>query len=338
VIALGFVGLGWWGRELARAASALRPRLRVARCFSPIENERGDFAREFGAQPCASLDALLAAPDVDAVILATPHSLHGSQIEAAAGARKHVFVEKPMTLAAADGRRALAACRARGVTLAVGHNRRLLAGPAHIRQAIAAGRLGTVLHAEANFSTPEGLRLDDRHWRARAAESPGGALAPLGIHVIDMFHFLFGEVERVSAMTARRTMTTELDDTAAVLLRFRSGVTGYFGSLYATPYTSEFTVYGSAGKASLHATRPDAPEDRPTLDLQPVDGSPERIPVPWVDTTRRQLECFADAIEGKGAVAVDGEDALRNVALLEAILASAASGGRPETPDYRGDF
>ena len=60
MIRLGFVGLGWWGRELARAAALLRPRLSAARCYSPVEEERRGFAREFGAEPSASLDTLLA--------------------------------------------------------------------------------------------------------------------------------------------------------------------------------------------------------------------------------------------------------------------------------------
>lgn len=334
MIRLGAVGLGWWGRELAAAAQSLAPRFALAACFSPDAEERRAFAARFGARALASYEALLERPDVDAVVLATPHSLHGREIEAAARARKHVFVEKPLTLGVAEGHRALAACRKAGVVLAVGHNRRLLAGPRLVRDWIAQGTLGTILHVEANFSTREGALLPPGHWRRKRSESLGGPLAPLGIHMIDWFHWLFGRVERVSAIVQRRVPRSGIDDTAAVLLRFEAGMTGYLGCLYRTPYTSELAVYGTAAKAVLRAREPDGPAARPVLLLEPVEAPPQAIAVPFVDALTLELERFADAIEGKGEVAVGGAEALDNVALMAAILASAAKRGRPEVPCY----
>jgi hypothetical protein len=80
---LGIVGLGWWGQRLAAAAQSRPAAFEIARYFSPDRAEREDFAQRFDARPCDSLDALLVS-DIDAVILATPHSLHARQIEAAA--------------------------------------------------------------------------------------------------------------------------------------------------------------------------------------------------------------------------------------------------------------
>src|SRR5262249_49190927 len=151
-----------------------------------------------------SYEALLVDTRIDAVVLATPHSLHADQIVAAALAGKHVFVEKPLTVTIAAARRAIDACAAAGVVLAVGHNRRLLAQVEMLTRLVADGTAGKIGLVEANSSTPEALRLPPGHWRRDPAECPGGAMTAIGIHMIDWMHHLFGRVATVQGLFASR--------------------------------------------------------------------------------------------------------------------------------------
>ena len=98
MLRLAIVGTGWWGMELGKAAHSLPGTVDVAGCFSLSETECAAFQAGFGGKIFGSFEDILADTDVDAVFLATPHSLHWRQIIAAAEAGKHVFVEKPMAL------------------------------------------------------------------------------------------------------------------------------------------------------------------------------------------------------------------------------------------------
>src|ERR671918_604664 len=89
------VGVGWWGARLADAAIA--EGLAIGSCFSPSDR-RLEFAQKYGCRAAASWDEVLGDPDVEAVLLATPHSIHADQVVDAAAAGKHVFVEKPLAL------------------------------------------------------------------------------------------------------------------------------------------------------------------------------------------------------------------------------------------------
>src|SRR5690606_19058906 len=99
---------------------------------------------------------VLADPNIDAIVLATPHSQHVGQIQQAAKAGKHIFCEKPLTLTAADARAAFAACKENNVLLCVGQNRRYLPAARKIKSMIDSGELGTILQFEANFSGGSG--------------------------------------------------------------------------------------------------------------------------------------------------------------------------------------
>ena len=116
------VGLGWWGGTLAEKARAAG--IEVVAGYSRAEASREEFAATHGCRPAADLDDILADPEVEAVLIATPHSTHADLVAEAAGAGKHVFVDKPFTLTVAEAKRAIAAAETAGVVLQVGHNRR----------------------------------------------------------------------------------------------------------------------------------------------------------------------------------------------------------------------
>src|ERR1700712_1592559 len=120
-IRAAIVGLGRWGRNLVQA-SVGHERLKILRAVEPaVENARA-FCAEHHLELTDNLEPVLADSSIDAVLLATPHSLHPAQVMACAAARKHVFCKNPLARRRADAARMFDPCRQAGVTLAVGHN------------------------------------------------------------------------------------------------------------------------------------------------------------------------------------------------------------------------
>src|SRR5690606_33264858 len=116
------IGLGTWGQHLVRSVQGASPVIQfVAAATRTPEKARG-FAQEHGLRMLPRYEDALADPDIDAVVLATPHTQHTDQIVAAAEAGKHVFTEKPLGVDAASAERAARACAEKGVTLGVGYN------------------------------------------------------------------------------------------------------------------------------------------------------------------------------------------------------------------------
>lgn len=119
------VGLGWWGQTLVEALTQSEIIRFSAGTTRTLSDDAKAFAAENNLKLHTNYEDILADPDVDAVVLATPHSMHTDQIVAASAAGKHVFCEKPFALTRADAERAVAATQEAGVTLGLGYNRRL---------------------------------------------------------------------------------------------------------------------------------------------------------------------------------------------------------------------
>ena len=316
------IGIGWWSNELAAAIQGKSDKIKVITCFSRSEAKRADFANSFGTAQHDSYEAVLADPEIDAVILTTPHSLHAEHIMAAAAAGKHVFVEKPLALTAESARAAATRCREAGVVLAVGQNRRFNATAIEVKKRLDAGEFGSLLHLEANFSAPGALSYTPDRWRARRSESPGGGLAALGIHMIDLVNWIGGPVRRLSALSHRRAVPVDIDDTTSAIFTLDSGATGYLGCHFACPYTSFLYLYGTKANAF-------AGIDADRLEIQLPNDTPRAVEVKSVDTLRAELDEFADACAGRAEFRVRPEEAVHNVAVLAAIVESAARGAAP---------
>ena len=326
MLRVGIVGLGWWGTELAEALIKLPERATIVASASREFADSKAFSERFGGQPCEDYNAVLARSDVDAIVLATPHSQHASQVSAAAAAGKHVFVEKPYTLTAASGRAAAEQCADAGVVLAVGHNRRFSAGARAIKQMLNNDAFGTVLHVEANFSTNSAMGYVPEQWRAQRNEAPGGALPSLGLHMIDTMSWLLGPIARIACIAKRRALPVDIDDTTAALFEFETGVTGTLGTHFACPMTSTFRLQGTGGNL-------EARDDFTKLIWHGAGtgARPVEKPVETNDTLVEELESFVESCTAGAPFPVTPDEAIRNIAVLEAMMRSASSGGAFET-------
>jgi predicted dehydrogenase len=333
MIKAAIVGLGWWGKtvvESTAGSDAIRFVAGTSRTMSP---ELEAFASKNGFRLAANYEALLADPDVDAVVLATPHSIHSAQVIAAAAAKKHVFCEKPFTLTRKQAQDAVAAVRKAGVTLGLGYNRRLHPETIKLRDMIRSGELGTILHVEATMTFPNVLFINPSHWRADKAETPLGGLMPMGVHAIDGMIDLCGPVDHVFAQSFKRAAAIDADDTTSILLRMKEGMSGYLGTMTTTGPGFSFQVFGSKGWLRLegvtHVAGATSEERRTrlfgTCKFQPVKGEAKTWQAASLDVSRVALEAFAKAAEGGPAYPIPYEQMIHGVAVTDAIIRSAAS-------------
>ena len=164
------VGLGWWGKNLVTSVQGKTDAIRFTACCTRSRGKAVEFCTEHGIALVDDYAAVLADPNIDAVVLATPPSAHNEQVQRAAAAGKHVFVEKPFTLTADTARQAIAAAQKAGVVLAVGFNRRFHPSMNELRSRIRDGRLGAI----TGFPVRAHRAGRRQHAARRMARQPGG--------------------------------------------------------------------------------------------------------------------------------------------------------------------
>ncbi len=314
------VGLGRWGQRLVDSCQANgQPKGDEIR-FTHAVARSPDKYKEYCASQHLTLsdeyENVLANSDLDAVVLATPHSQHFEQIKAAAEAGKHVFVEKPFTLGRKDAASAATSASDAGIVLAVGHNRRFLPALQDLRSMIDNGDLGIVTHMEGNFSGPFGLDYDRTMWRANSTESPAGGMTAMGIHIVDALIYLGGPIATVSAQSFGDVLDVEMDDTTSAMMRFENGASALLSTLCATARQWRLQVFGTKGWAQLR--------DHHVFDICPA-GQPHADTkiYPETDIERAELEAFAKACRGSTEYSVTLSEAVHGIAVQDTIIESA---------------
>jgi predicted dehydrogenase len=312
-------GAGTWGQRLVDAVQGSE-KFRFVKGISREPKKHGEFTQKTGIKFVSSYGRVLKDPGIDAVVLATPHSLHHKQIIQAAKAGKHVYVEKPLALKRKNAQQAVDACRAAGVTLGLGFNRRYAPAFVEMMRRIKAGEIGDILHVEGQHSGPTGYRLKPGNWRATREEAPGGGMTARGIHTLDAMISIAGPIASVYAYSDKRKLPPEIDmdDTTSMLFRFANGVTGYLGTVFMTGDFYRVHAFGTKGWLEMRGDG--------ELIARGLEGAPERVQVTPLDKERALLEGFADAVAAKQPFVVPPEELVNGIAVLEAIVASAAKG------------
>ena len=256
MINTAIIGLGWWGKTLVKAANDFGTPLIFSRGVTLAPDGAKEFAAEQGLKIGTSVDEVLADRSIAAVVLATPHSLHRAQVEAAAAAGKHVYCEKPFALRKADAQAALDACRRANVVVGVGHHFRLTPSMRAMVEIVANGVLGRIVHIEGHYSHDWLAHLPADNWRVAREESRAGGMTGMGIHVLDCLRELNGPMRRVSALSKSRVLNLPAGDTTAALIEFENGATGTLATTLKTPYAWRIAIYGeNAWAESVSETR-----------------------------------------------------------------------------------
>jgi predicted dehydrogenase len=332
----GIVGLGRWAKVLGRAA-AKSHKLKIVAGYSRSEDKRQAFANEFGVPAVATLDAMLADPAIDGVILTVPNEQHLPLAVAVAKAGKHVYTEKPIAATLEDGLQIADLEAACGITVTVGHSARLMAGIRQIRAAIDRGELGRVAFMEANFSNERALELTPQTWRWYRDRAPGGPLSQLAVHHFDVLRYLGGDVVEVNAIASKLSpVGAEVDDQSMTLMRFADGKVGYVGSCWTSPGVFAVRVFGQKGLMHYETdfSTWDTPEklhQTSTLYIQRGKdgyGKREELSIPESDMFLAELDLFAESCRSGTANELTAENGNAAVAIQYAALRSIEESGR----------
>ena len=201
--------------------------------------------------------------------------------------------------------------------LAVGHNRRFWPSMAALRDIVASGELGAMLHIEGHNSNENSQNIL-AGWRLSPRESPGGGLTGAGLHVLDALVSLFGPVREVYARLNSHQAGPPPLDGAMLALDFENGATGMLATVRTTPLYWRVHVFGTQGSAEVL--------DDVTLILRKSGVRPRQTTYPGVDALRAELDAFVDAVEHRIPFPVPEADVLATLAAFEAALRSMQSG------------
>jgi predicted dehydrogenase len=321
-ISVAVVGLGWWGKVIIKTLKD-SSKLRVTKAVD-VDHGAGDWARSQDLAFTTEFESAVDDPDLDAIILCTPHSVHTQQVVQAATAKKHVFCEKPLALTFADAQTSVRACTSNGVVLGLGHELRFTPPMAELRRMVQSGELGILVQTEATFSGVVSHASDN--WRVSSIESPGGApMTGKGIHALDLCVSIHGPAERVFASLRRSSQQASHGDTLGFLLTFKSGANALVSALWSSPFACRFTVFGTQGWAEVRDKAHPQKADGWTLTTCMRDEQVKSVEYPAMSPVLANLEAFADAVTGHAAYPISAAEMLADIAALEAIGKSAAS-------------
>lgn len=313
------IGLGWWGKNILQCVQGRSTKLRFVHGVSKEIDGALPLAEGHGLTLSDDLDKALADRRVEAVVLATPHSLHADQIVRVAAAGKPVFCEKPLALRRADAERAIAAVSKAGVPIGVGQNKRFWPSMTDLRDVVAGGALGRIMHIEGHYSN-ENSGLHFSSWRESPGESPGGGMTGTGIHLLDAFVGLGGPVAEVTARVVTHRSGPDPRDAASVMFRFANNLSGYFGLVRASPFYWRVQVFGDEGSV-------EALGETETI-VRTRGGKIERREFRKIDSLLAEIDAFADAVAGRAPYPITPAEMVNTIAAFEAIIASMET-GRP---------
>ncbi|MEY4600000.1 MAG: hypothetical protein RLZZ445_2797 [Pseudomonadota bacterium] len=317
MIKAAIVGLGWWGKNIADAVQGKSTKLQFVHGVTQELDATCDYAKSKGFRLSATLDEALADPEVQAIVLATPHSLHADQVVQVARAGKAVFCEKPLSLTCADAQRAVDACKTAGVAIGVGQNKRFWPSAVEMRRVIASGVLGRIMHVEGHYSNEHSSKFF-APWRDLPSETPGAGMTGTGIHILDAFANIAGPTEKITAQFIAHREGADPRDTVSVLFKFKNGISGFLGAVRASPLYFRIHVFGDEGSVEA------LDETRTIIRLK--GGKTEVKDFPKIDSIRAEIDAFADAVAGVAPYPITTEEMVNTIASFEAVINSIKTG------------
>ncbi|HLW49210.1 MAG TPA: Gfo/Idh/MocA family oxidoreductase [bacterium] len=279
-------------------------------------------AKRLNVRPYGSYEALLRDPEIDAVYIPLPNALHREWTIRCAAAGKHVLCEKPLGLSAKECRDMIAACRAHDVHLMEAFMYRFHPRTVQVAQLAAAGELGELRLVRAAFTFA--VREPETNIRFKS-ELGGGALYDVGCYGVNVARLLLGEPTEVFAWG--ESAESGVDETVAGLLRFDRRRTAVVDCGLRMGRREEVEIVGSAGhmlvpKAFLPGTA--------DAGFHCFRGAEHhQTTVPGTNQSERMVEAFCEALHTGAPVPYPPEDAVANLAVLEALLRSLRT-GQPE--------
>lgn len=292
-----------------------------------------------GARGHDSFTAMLQSTDADAVILTTPSGLHSRQAIETAQAGFHVVTEKPMATRWEDGLRMVRGCDEAGVRLFVVKQNRRNATLQLLKDAVSRGRFGRIYMVNINvFWTRPQDYYDSADWRG-TWEFDGGAMMNQASHYVDLLDWLIGPIESLHAYTATLARNIEVEDSAVVNVRWRSGA---LGSMNVTMLTyprnleGSITILGEKGSVRVGGV---AVNEIQHWEFETPDPIDDKVKSASYETTSvygfghpLYYDNLISVLRGEAEPETDGREGLRSLEVLIASYLSAREGRRVALP------
>ncbi len=253
----GVIGCGGIARRRTIPGMILADNAELVAVMDTDLDVANDVKNEFGAAYAFdNTEDLLALKEIDAVYIASPVFCHKRQAMDAVAAKKHILLEKPMTLTSKDSEEVAKAADAAGKKIAVGLMMRFHAYHQKMKELIAEGKLGSIVSMRAQLTCwyPE----IPGNWRQNKDLSGGGALMDMGIHCIDLLQYISGlKAVSVTGFTGNQTFPYHADDSAAIVMKMDSGAFAYVDSNFNIPDAAakcKLEFYGTRGSIMAEGT------------------------------------------------------------------------------------
>ena len=319
---IGIVGFGWWGQHIAMRMNG-HSGFKVEAIAEKDRKLHSDIAA-MGVHSVNDIDDILSIGSIEAIILTSPNELHDAQINACARAGVNVFCEKPLSLTIAGAQASISACAEAGVVLGIGHERRFEPAIQHLKSAIDAGELGTIMHSELAFSHNKLKDIPANSWRTTKKFAPAAGMTQMGIHLTDLLIWFFGRVVSVHAITADRELGWETGDIVTVQMQFEAGMIAQMQAILNTPHFLRTHVFGSREWIEIrNTTHPDTSDGLVEMTRYRAIDDQEQQQFNWTDAVTANLENFAAAIRGDAPYLFTDFEKIHNIEVLEAVIRSA---------------
>jgi predicted dehydrogenase len=321
-VRVGQVGLGYWGPNLARNFGALADLRWLCDLEPDLLAETS--ARHSQARATADFDELLADPELDAVVIATPVVTHYELAKRALSAGKHVFVEKPQAQTSAEAEELLALAEERDLVLMPGYLLLYHPAVAKLKELMEGGELGDLLYLYANRVNLGQIRRDEN------------ALWSIGSQDVSILLHLIGEEPAEGWARGESFLGTSVEDVVFGYLRFPSGVVAHIHVSWLDPHKMrKLTVVGRDKMAVFDDMEPErkltiydkGPVQRPATEWQVREGDIHIPKVTAEEPLRRECAHFLSLVAGEGdplEAARAGCAVVRTLELLQESLETAA--------------
>jgi UDP-N-acetylglucosamine 3-dehydrogenase len=319
------IGLGRWGEKHLRVLREIGATVWVA----DVDPQRRAWAVAQGVHADRAVtDYRAALPHVDAVDVVTPADSHRVIAETCLDAGRHCFVEKPLTVTAADGRRLAALAAERSRVLQVGHIFRFHPVTATLREALAAGRIGAIRYATGRFAGFKRPRLDV------------GVTHTDAIHYFDLFAHLLGRPASQVAALQRDFLGRGLDDLSVTIVHYGDIPTIVEADYFVPGTWRECVLVGEQGSlvadyGGATVTLWAGEHRRQGPGWAAVDTGKENLPTASTEPLRLELEAFRDACVTNGPSPVPGADGVSAVEVVEAAALAARLGRTVNVAEIR---
>ena len=275
------------------------------------------FAKEFGCPKFGSYEDLLADPEINAVYISTPPTLHADWVHKAAAAQKHILCEKPAFGSGEEARKAVSACRVAGVRLFEGYAFKFHPQHARVSSLVAEGRIGTPRFFQAEFTYPRPPANDMR----LKPELAGGVFHDSAGYPVTAALMHIPSAPVSVSCEQSRDAASGVDDSVAITLRFAGGETAQLYAAFGVNYRSRYAVTGTSGRIELERAFAVAPEAKAVVNVETNSGT-EKISLEPADQFRLMIKDFCATITGAAANDNFEKDLLRLQSVMDAAARS----------------